>query len=754
MLGPHHPRLRLWLSAVFVLMAVGLLASAGLARVMSSPPSLSRAAIDRSLAAAAHPLPFQKARRAMVSGTITPDGTPSSVTISTPGDTASVTFDETAGHYAFLDFSGPFYFYSRVTIYNPDGTQLAQGLFGDGYIDRTLLPQSGTYTATLAPSQSPTTGTVTFHLWDVPPDYTGTASLGGPSASVTISTPGQRAALTFDATAGHSTFVAFGSSPFYYYSKVRLYAPNGTQLAEENFGNGYLDTTLLPQTGTYTLMLFPNEASTRTGTTSFQFYDVPADESGTISVGGPSVTMTITTPGQRAYRTFHGYAGEPISASWSGDFYFYSHVLLKKPDGTTLSETPFGYGGVGATLPVDGIYTIRLEPNEAVSRTGSATFTLTQSAPFEPSQQTYGTLGGRGAHAISASIATADPVNSLTGAFTTSATDLNEAATGVAFALTRSYTSADTTSGRLGPGWTDNYAASLAVQGNGDVILHGDEGQQVYYTKQADGSLLGAGGALSTLTTVQGGYTLVSHDQVTYRFDNSGVLQSELDRNGQGLTMGYDGSSRLSTITDSSGHVMSLSYNGSNLLSSVSTPDQRTVSYGYTSGRLTSVTLPDPDGVGPLPAPVWQYTYDAGGRLWQEIDANNHTQVTNVYDANTGRVTQQTDANNKTTQFAWDSSAQTATITDPDSHVWKDVYQNNVLLEQIDPAGDTTQLGHDMGLDTTGVTAPNGSDTTSMSYQNGNLMTATAPASLGECRSSLPTTARTTSRRSPTRAAS
>ena len=33
------------------------------------------------------------------------------------------------------------------------------------------------------------------------------------------------------------------------------------------------------------------------------------------------------------------------------------------------------------------------------------------------------------------------------------------------------------------------------MQGNGDVKLHGEDGQQIYYTKQADGSFRGAAGA-------------------------------------------------------------------------------------------------------------------------------------------------------------------------------------------------------------------------------------------------------------------
>ena len=89
---------------------------------------------------------------------------------------------------------------------------------------------------------------------------------------------------------------------------------------------------------------------------------------------------------------------------------------------------------------------------------------------------------------------TADPVNSLTGAFTDSFTDVSVPSPGVSFAFTRSYTSADATVGRLGPGWSDTYSAALTVQQNGDVLVRGEDGQQLSYVQQADGTYVPPGG--------------------------------------------------------------------------------------------------------------------------------------------------------------------------------------------------------------------------------------------------------------------
>jgi RHS repeat-associated protein len=340
----------------------------------------------------------------------------------------------------------------------------------------------------------------------------------------------------------------------------------------------------------------------------------------------------------------------------------------------------------------------------------------------QAARQSFGTRGKRGIHALTASVPISDPVNTLTGAFTESVEDLSLPGTGVPFAWTRSYTSADPTVGRLGPGWTDSYAVSLAIAGDGDVTLHGDEGQQVEYARQGDGSFVGAPGARSKFEPNPPGYKLTRQDQVVYLFDAQGRATRIEDRNGEGVTLAYDGQGRLATTTDAANRQVTVSYNASNLVSQVATQDGRSVAFGYTSGRLTSVT--------DVRGKTWTYTYDAGGRLATIVDPLSHTQVTNVYGAD-GRVTSQTDALGKTTTFAWNGSTETATITDPNNHVWKDDYQGEILLSRIDPLTNSTGFGHDGDLNESSVTGPTG-EPTSMTYDaRGNLLTATAPPSLG-----------------------
>jgi RHS repeat-associated protein len=336
--------------------------------------------------------------------------------------------------------------------------------------------------------------------------------------------------------------------------------------------------------------------------------------------------------------------------------------------------------------------------------------------PHEWLGQTFGESNGKNTTQL-----LADPVDSATGNFKQEQTDLSLPSAGVPFSFTRSYNSLDLSRSELGQGWTDNLSASLVVRANGDVTARGGDGQQEDYSKQGDGSFLGAPGATSILTAVAGGYDLAQADQIVYHFNSQGRLASIVDRNNKGVTLTYGTDGTLAAVTDAAGRDTTFTHTGG-LLTAVALPDSSTVSYGYTNGVLTSYT--DPRGK------VWTYSYDAHGFLAGETDPLSHTQFTNTY-GDDGRVSQQTDALSHTTSFAWDPSTQTETVTDPNSHVWKDVYANNVLTQRIDPAGDTTTFVHNTSLDNTSVTAPAGGATTMTYDSRGNLLTATAPASLG-----------------------
>ena len=645
-----------------------------------------------------------------------------------PGQNVRIPFSGTANEHVGLGLGGNLSLSScsnfcTVKLLDGSGVQVGSGGYvGNQYTDYNLpaLPANGSYTLVLDLAAQ-TSMSLTLTLSD---DLVVSNLVNGSPATL-APRAGQNVRVPFTGTAGEHLGLGMGGNVSLgscaNFCTVKLLDGSGAQVGSGSYvGSPYTDYNLptVPANGSYTLLL-DLAAQTNMSLTLTLSDDLVQP----LSPYGPAASLTLARVGQNVRFTFYGGTAEPLLLSVTNNT-IGCCPTVKLLDG---GDNQVGSGGTlvsGNTswnlpsLPSNGSYTIFYDPK---ALTGAATFKLSHSAPYEPPEQSWGGCGGAGRHGLSPSFCLADPVNSLTGAYTTSATDLSLPGIGVSFAFTRSYTSADPTVGRLGVGWTDSYSTSLTILGNGDIRLHGEDGQQLLYSHQADGSYSGAGGARSTLSQISGGYKLVTHDQVTYQFDSQGVLQSIRDRNSQGVTLSYT-SGRLTGVTDASGRTATLSYNGSGLVSAVSVPDGRSVGYAYTNGRLTGVT----DVLGHTTS----YSYDSGGRLATETDPLGHTAVSNVYDGS-GRVSQQTDATGHTTSFAWNASTQTATATDPRGNSWKDVYQNNVLIKRIDALGNTTQFGYDIALDTTSVTAPDGAQTTLAYDVRGNLATATAPASLG-----------------------
>ena len=78
-----------------------------------------------------------------------------------------------------------------------------------------------------------------------------------------------------------------------------------------------------------------------------------------------------------------------------------------------------------------------------------------------------------------------------------------------------------------------------------------------------------------------------------------------------------------------------------------------------------------------------------------------------------------------------DAGTEVASVTDAKGKVWKHDYDNSVLAQQIDPLDHVTAFAFDSDLNTSGVTSPT-DDTTTMTYDAaGNMLSATAPPSLG-----------------------
>ena len=322
-------------------------------------------------------------------GTITAGGSAVTLSPGTPGQNGKLTFSGTAGQRISLKgtngLSGQVLGCDvNVSILNPDASQLVAPacMEGNGFIDVTTLPSNGTYTIKMDPVDA-ATGSLTLTLYSVPADTTGSITAGGSAVTVTSTTPGQNGTLTFSGTSGQrislrGTNGMSGQVALVCDVNVTILKPNGTALAPATCmeGSGFLDVTTLDATGTYTVKVDPTDAAT--GSVTLTLYDVPADPSASVTVGGSSTTLTTTTPGQNATVTFSGTASQQVTVHVTNSSMGWVTVKLLKPDGSVLTSTLqflSSFDLSTQTLPSTGTYTILIDPD--VTNVGSITINVT-----------------------------------------------------------------------------------------------------------------------------------------------------------------------------------------------------------------------------------------------------------------------------------------------------------------------------------------------------------------------------------------
>jgi hypothetical protein len=294
----------------------------------------------------------------------------------TPGQNARLTFTGTAGQRISTGGSGTLNSCWTLAILKPDGTSLAS-TFSCGssiFIDPQTLPATGTYTILVDPSGGGT-GQVTVNAYDVV-DVTGTITLNGPAVVSQLPTPGQTARLTFDGTAGQRVSMN-SSSSFNGCWTLAMLKPDGSTLAS-TFSCGssiFIDPQALPTTGTYTVLIDPSGGAT--GQATVTLYNI-VDATGSVTLGGPAVPVSITSPGQNATLTMSGTASQQATVRVTSNTTGCVTVTLFKPDGTSMTSVFSCSGSFNLstqTLSVTGTYSIKVDPNGA--GTGSLNLNVT-----------------------------------------------------------------------------------------------------------------------------------------------------------------------------------------------------------------------------------------------------------------------------------------------------------------------------------------------------------------------------------------
>lgn len=313
-------------------------------------------------------------------------GTTSTLGIQTAGDIGLMLFDETSGHRVSLVANNSTFADCGLilSILSPSNLSFtsyyAQGVCGSALLSTPALTENGTYTILAQGSTDGPTGTAALSLYDIPHDFSSAIIANGAPVDVNLTIPGEMARLTFAATAGQNVSVNFTNGTFVPCTlNLVILNPDGSTLNSTTCidPSNFVSLQNLPQTGTYTMLLTANDAST--GSITVTLYGV-VDVTGTITIGGPAVNVTLGTPGQIANLTFSGTDAQEVKVLGTNNTVTCLTVSILKPTGGTLvtsNETCPGSSFTlpAKTLPATGTYTLSIVPYSAY--TGSLTVQLT-----------------------------------------------------------------------------------------------------------------------------------------------------------------------------------------------------------------------------------------------------------------------------------------------------------------------------------------------------------------------------------------
>jgi hypothetical protein len=204
-------------------------------------------------------------------------------------------------------------------LYAPDGTSLGTQPFGPSAGQLFVSPATGTYTI-VASAVGAATGTYSFSLSTPPTQVfavSGGVSVsdGVPSAGAgNIETAGAVDEYTFSGVTGEiARLIDPGATPCCTL-RWQLFAPDGTTVGSDWFGNSAGQSFTLNETGTYVLVAFGPAAAT--GTYGFQLLTAPsAPTIGHLSVVGTTGSVTFTPPASSGGSSITGYAATCTSSN-------------------------------------------------------------------------------------------------------------------------------------------------------------------------------------------------------------------------------------------------------------------------------------------------------------------------------------------------------------------------------------------------------------------------------------------------------
>jgi YD repeat-containing protein len=197
----------------------------------------------------------------LIAGTTALNGPPVSVNITRPGQAAYWTFSGTANQRASHVISATTITGTIMVLYSGGLVGSPGALPGTTFLEPATLPVTGTYFIYVDPSGA-NSGSTTVTSYDVPADATGSLTINGGTAAVTLSVPGRNAILSFSGTSGQAITVRVTSNTIGCMFLVVTKPAGGGTYADSTCASSYNFGVSLTTTGTHTLKIDPQSSAT------------------------------------------------------------------------------------------------------------------------------------------------------------------------------------------------------------------------------------------------------------------------------------------------------------------------------------------------------------------------------------------------------------------------------------------------------------------------------------------------------------
>jgi len=290
--------------------------------------------------------------------------------IGKPGNNMSFTFDGNSGKQISALVGGPGC--NTYTLWSPTSTSLGtQFACGTWFLERFILPATGTYTVTVDPNGAQV-GATNATFYTVSADPIVPAATDGMTVMSSVDRPGNF--VTYEFTGNAAQLISLrGSGPGC--NTFTLFDMNNISLVSQlACGEWFLENFTLPAMQTYAVRVDPN--SSQTGATQLTVYAMPADTMAPASVNGGVASTVITTPGQNARFTFAGTASQAVTLQATAPgCYTYT---LRDPLNTILLGPTLACGALNQAnfvIAMSGTHTMLLDPSGTA--TGTTTFSVT-----------------------------------------------------------------------------------------------------------------------------------------------------------------------------------------------------------------------------------------------------------------------------------------------------------------------------------------------------------------------------------------